>query len=106
MSASDRSRSAESGDKTHVLEKTVLVVNAVGLHARPASLIAQTASRFASDVMLRHGTYEANGKSIMGVLMLAAYCGSEIVIRTEGAGAEAAMAALVALVQNKFGEEV
>jgi phosphotransferase system HPr (HPr) family protein len=95
-------RSPSEGNR--LLEKTVLIVNAVGLHARPASLIAQTASRFASDVMLRHGNYEANGKSIMGLLGLAAAHGAEVVIRVAGSDEEQALAALESLFASGFGE--
>lgn len=93
-----------AGEGSRLLEKTVLVVNTVGLHARPASLIAQTASRFAADVSLKHGHYEANGKSIMGLLGLAASHGAEVVIRVAGADEEQALAALEALFASGFGE--
>lgn len=81
-----------------------MVVNAVGIHARPASLIAQTASRFSSEVTLRHGNYEANGKSIMGLLGLAAGHGSEVTIRASGADEADAIAALEGLFASGFGE--
>ncbi len=87
-----------------MIEKTVLVVNAVGLHARPASLIAQTASKFSADVSLRHGTYEANGKSIMGLLGLAAGHGSEVLIRVSGSDEGEALAAIESLFESGFGE--
>ena len=80
------------------------IVNSVGLHARPASRIAQTASQFQSEITLQHGSYEANGKSIMGLLGLAAGQGAEVVIRANGPDEEAAVAALEELFESGFGE--
>jgi phosphocarrier protein HPr len=88
-----------------MLETTVTIINEKGMHARAAALFSREASLHKASVFVARDGLEVNGKSIMGVLMLAAYCGSEITIRTDGEGAEAAMAALVALVQNKFGED-
>lgn len=84
----------------------VLIINEKGMHARAAALFSREASQHPSAVFVARDGLEVNGKSIMGVLMLAAYCGSEILIRTEGEGAEAALKALTELVQNKFGEDV
>jgi phosphocarrier protein HPr len=86
-------------------ERRVTVANAHGIHARPAAEIVKTAARFASNVLLEKDGLEVNGKSIMGVMMLAAECGSEVTIRADGPDAEAAVEALAALIAGKFGEE-
>ena len=88
-----------------MVERRVTVVNAHGIHARPAAEIVKTAARFTSNVLLEKDGLEVNGKSIMGVMMLAAECGSEVTIRAEGPDAEAAVDALTALIAAKFGEE-
>lgn len=80
------------------------IVNKLGLHARAAAKFVQTAQRFSADVKVSRGTKEVNGKSIMGVMMLAAGMGSSIRIRTEGEDADAALEALLALVADRFGE--
>jgi phosphocarrier protein HPr len=87
-----------------MIERRVTVVNAHGIHARPAAEIVKTAARFTSDIKLEKDGLEVNGKSIMGVMMLAAECGSEVIIRVDGADAEAAADAIVALIAGKFGE--
>jgi phosphocarrier protein len=88
-----------------MVERRVTVVNAHGIHARPAAEIVKTAARFTSNIMLEKEGLEVNGKSIMGVMMLAAECGSEVTIRADGPDAEAAVDALAALIAAKFGEE-
>lgn len=84
----------------------IQIINEKGMHARAAALFSREASQHPSAVFVSRDGLEVNGKSIMGVLMLAAYCGSEVVIRTEGDGAEKALQALTELIQNKFGEDV
>ena len=86
-------------------EVSVEIVNAAGLHARPASALVKMASRFRSEIRIEKDGLEVNGKSIMGVLMLAAERGSRLTIRTDGADAEEALAALSALVARGFEEE-
>ena len=81
------------------------IVNSLGLHARPAAEFVKTSARFQSNVVVRKDGLEVNGKSIMGMMMLAAERGSELYIRAEGDDAEAALAALVALVAAGFGEQ-
>jgi len=83
----------------------VPIVNSLGLHARPAAEFVKTAARFKANVVVRKDSLEVNGKSIMGMMMLAAERGSELYIRTEGEDAEEALAALVALVAAGFNEE-
>lgn len=86
-------------------ESEVTIVNKYGLHARPAAEFVKLANRFASEVFIRKEDVEVSGKSIMGVMMLAAECGSIVAIRAEGDDAEAAVSALAELVRNRFGEE-
>jgi phosphocarrier protein len=85
-------------------ERTVKIVNKLGLHARPAAEIVKTAARFKSNVTIIRDELEVNGKSIMGVMMLAAEFGSTILLRADGADAESALDALAAVVAAKFGE--
>jgi phosphocarrier protein len=85
-------------------ERNVTIVNKDGLHARPAAEIVKTAARFASDIVLVRDDLEVNGKSIMGVMMLAAECGSTVTLRASGADETAAVDAIAALIASKFGE--
>ena len=87
-----------------VVERKATIVNQEGLHARPAAKIVRLASTFDCDVELSKDGMDVNGKSIMGVMMLAAECGSDILIRATGADAERAVEALAALVDSGFGE--
>lgn len=86
-------------------ERTVQIVNKYGLHARPAAEFVKVANRFKADIRVQKEGTVVNGKSIMGVMMLAAEYGSEITIRAVGEDAEAALTELAALVANRFGEE-
>lgn len=86
-------------------EQSVLIQNKYGLHARPAAEFVKTANAFECEVLVQKGDLEVNGKSIMGMMMLAAERGSEIVIRTSGSDAEEALAKLAGLVDSRFGEE-
>jgi len=88
-----------------VVERTAPIVNRLGLHARPAAEFVKIANRFAAQIMVRKDDLEVNGKSIMGMMMLAAECGSALVIRADGDDAEQAVAALLALVAAGFGED-
>jgi phosphocarrier protein len=88
-----------------VIERAVPIVNQLGLHARPAAEFVKVAARFASDVNVRKDSLSVNGKSIMGMMMLAAEQGSEIVITAAGDDAEQALTALEALVRAGFGED-
>jgi phosphocarrier protein HPr len=87
-----------------MLERTVQIVNKNGLHARPAAEIVKLAAKFQSEITVVKEDLDVNGKSIMGVMMLAAECGSSITFRAEGPDAEQALDALAALVSNRFGE--
>ena len=85
--------------------KEVIICNKLGLHARAAAKFVTLASQFESTIHLVRGQTQVNGKSIMGVMMLAARKGTEIRIRAEGPGADEAVARLAGLVANRFGEE-
>jgi phosphocarrier protein HPr len=87
-----------------MLERTVQIVNKNGLHARPAAEIVKISAKFQSEITLVKDGMEVNGKSIMGVMMLAAECGSSLLMRADGADADAALEALATLITNKFGE--
>lgn len=86
-------------------EQTVTIVNRLGLHARAAAKLVTEASRHGADVRVRKDGREVSGKSIMGVMMLAAAKGSQITLITEGDDADHALACLADLVADRFGEE-
>ena len=86
------------------LERMVEIVNPLGLHARPAAEFVKVASGFRADVQVEKDTMQVNGKSIMGVMTLAAECGSTLLIRAVGDDAEAALTALADLVARGFDE--
>ena len=85
-------------------ERSVRIVNKTGLHARPAAELVKVASKFQSDITMVRDDLEVNGKSIMGVMMLAAEFGAELVIRASGPDADQAVSALAELVAARFGE--
>jgi phosphocarrier protein len=87
-----------------MIERTVTIANKNGLHARPAAEIVKTAAKFKAEITLIRDDLEVNGKSIMGVMMLAAEYGSSLVLRADGADADKAVAALATLIESKFGE--
>ncbi len=84
--------------------RTVTVVNERGLHARPASRLAQTAGRFVSDISIRHGEVVANAKSVLGVMTLAAGVGSTLELEANGTDADAALEALADLFALGFND--
>lgn len=87
------------------LVKTFTIKNKLGLHARAASQFVQVASRFESDIYVIKNDQEVNGKSIMGILILAAPKGSEIIIKAIGDDAQGALEAIGQLIEDRFGEE-
>lgn len=87
------------------MERDVTIINKLGLHARAAAKLVTTASGFASDIQVRKDGREVSGKSIMGVMMLAAAQGSRITLVAQGDDAEAALDELEALIKDRFGEE-
>ena len=90
---------------TIVPRKEVTIVNKLGMHARAAAKFVNLASTFGSEIELEKSSRRVNGKSIMGVMMLAAAKGSQIVIHADGEDAQQALADLEALIANRFGEE-
>ena len=85
--------------------QTFTIRNRLGLHARAAALLVKTANRFVSEITIEKDGLEVNGKSIMGILMLAASRGSKITLKVEGKDAAQAIKTLGDLIENKFGEE-
>lgn len=88
-----------------MLQNEFLIVNKLGLHARASALFVKTASRFTSEVKLAREGIEVNGKSIMGIMMLAASKGSTVRLTVNGVDEPDAMTALSELITNGFGEE-
>ncbi|MFQ5709097.1 MAG: HPr family phosphocarrier protein [bacterium] len=88
-----------------MIQEKVLIKNKLGLHARPAALFVKTAAKFKSDVFVSRNNHEVNGKSIMGVMMLAAEMGSELVVTANGVDEKQAMEALIDLINRKFDED-
>jgi phosphocarrier protein len=87
-----------------MIERAVTIRNPLGLHARPAAQFVRLAASFTAQVTLARDGMSVNGKSIMGVMMLAAECGCELILRVDGSDAEAAAAALEQLIVDGFGE--
>ena len=85
-------------------EIQAIIVNRLGLHARPSAALTQTATRFKSDVWVSKGARRVNGKSIMGVMMLAAARGATLKVEADGPDEDAALAALAELIASGFGE--
>jgi phosphocarrier protein HPr len=99
------SRRANRAATVQKIEKEVPIVNRLGLHARPAAMFVRIASRYRSEIWVSKEGEEVNGKSIMGLMMLAAGQGSKLRIRCEGLDAEKAMEELEALINAKFNED-
>ena len=87
------------------LTKERTIINKSGIHARPAAMFVKIANRFGSDIFVEKDGERINGKSIMGLMMLAAGPGSKIKLHVKGADAAAALAEIEALVQRKFDED-
>ncbi len=87
-----------------MITKKLTILNKLGIHARPAAQFVRVASRFQADVTVEKDDESVDGKSIMGLMMLAVGCGAEITVIADGADEEQAMAALEELVAGKFGE--
>ena len=85
-------------------ERSVQITNRNGLHARPAAEIVKAASRFKSEITIVRDDLEVNGKSIMGVMMLAAEFGSTLALRAEGPDADEALETIATLISSRFGE--
>jgi phosphocarrier protein HPr len=100
-----KSMSAKKLPDSEFFTKELTVVNKLGIHARPAAMFVKTANRFACEIFVEKDGEKINGKSIMGLMMLAAGPGSKLTLHIKGADAQAALAELEALVQRKFDEE-
>ncbi|UUX96497.1 HPr family phosphocarrier protein [Aquabacterium sp. J223] len=87
-----------------MIRRTISISNKLGLHARASAKLTKLAGSFRCEVFMSRAGRRVNAKSIMGVMMLAAGLGSEVVLETEGVDEQAAMDALVALIEDKFGE--
>lgn len=88
-----------------MLQEKITIVNKLGLHARAAAKFVSCANHFASHIEIIRNNHKANGKSIMGVMMLAASKGTEVELLIEGEDEHDAMSDLKALINNKFGED-
>jgi phosphocarrier protein len=89
-----------------MVEREVTVRNRAGLHTRPASMLVRTASKFDSEIYLRRDNYEINGKSVIGVMTLAAEQGATLELIVEGEDEDAAADAIAELFEDGFGEEI
>jgi len=87
-----------------LIEREGTIVNSLGMHARPAAQVVRLASTFKAAIELEHDGQSVNGKSIMGVMTLAAECGAVVRVRADGEDAEAAVVALLELIAKGFGE--
>lgn len=87
------------------VERTFEIVNSLGLHARAAALLVQTAQKYRSEIEIRKEEISVNGKSIMGILMLAAARGSQITVRVSGEDAPEALGEIGELIRNGFWEK-
>jgi phosphocarrier protein HPr len=87
-----------------MIERSVQIVNKNGLHARPAAEVVKTAAKFKSEITIVRDDLEVNGKSIMGVMMLAAEFGATLTVRAHGPDAQQAVDAITDLITHKFGE--
>ena len=94
-----------SSGPSQKIEKEITIINRLGLHARPAAMFVRIASRYRSEVWVAKEGERINGKSIMGLMMLAAGQGSTLTIQCEGPDADKVMEELEELIQNKFSEE-
>ena len=95
----------KTDDESGLVTRDFLVANKLGIHARPAAMFVKVANRFACDVFVEKDGEKVNGKSIMGLMMLAAGPGSKLTIHADGRDASAALAELEDLLKRKFDEE-
>ena len=101
----DRMSAKRLADDLLIMTKDFLVANKLGIHARPAALFVKTASRFNCEVFVEKDGEKVNGKSIMGLMMLAAGPGSKLTVHAHGHDASQALAELETLIRGKFNEE-
>jgi phosphocarrier protein len=87
-----------------VIKKSAKIVNKLGLHARPSAMLVTAASKYNSEVFFTKNGLRVNGKSILGVMMLAAEMGSELLIEVDGPDEELALNEILQVIESKFGE--
>ncbi|MDK1023293.1 MAG: HPr family phosphocarrier protein [Gammaproteobacteria bacterium] len=87
-----------------MIQRTVTIINKLGLHARAASKLVETARAFSANITISQGSSQANGKSIMSLLILAAPCNTRLELTIDGDDEDEAMNALVSLIRNRFDE--
>src|SRR5437870_2922882 len=92
-------------DAASIMTKDFMVSNKLGIHARPAAMFVRTANRFACEIFVEKDGEKVNGKSIMGLMMLAAGPGSKLTVQAEGGDAARALVELEALLKRKFDED-
>jgi phosphocarrier protein HPr len=97
--------SAKKAGGKHAMRREFVVINKLGIHARPSALFVKTANRFTCSVMVSKDGEEVNGKSIMGLMMLAAGPGSTLVVNCEGDDCQEALEAIDSLIKRKFDED-
>jgi len=97
--------SAKKVEDNNALIREFQIANKLGIHARPAAMFVKTANRFTCEIFVEKDGEKVNGKSIMGLMMLAAGPGSKIIIHAEGADASAAIAEIETLIKRKFDED-
>ena len=100
MGVAEKTTSAEG-----TVNKELIILNKLGLHARPAAMFVRIANRYTCEILVEKDGEEVNGKSIMGLMMLAAGCGSRLKITATGDDAEKAVKEIEALIKRKFDEE-
>lgn len=105
MSGAKKAQDAKPADKPNRICKEMVVQNKLGIHARPAAMFVKTANNFTCNVFVEKDGETVNGKSIMGMMMLAAGPGSRIRVQAEGGDAAQALNELEHLLQRKFGED-
>ncbi|MBU0982418.1 MAG: HPr family phosphocarrier protein [candidate division Zixibacteria bacterium] len=88
-----------------MITRTAKIVNRFGLHARPSAMLVSTATKFSSEVFFTKDDLRVNGKSIMGVMMLAAEKGTELLVEVNGPDEEEAVVAIVRVIETGFGEK-
>ena len=88
-----------------MIVRTTTICNRLGLHARAASRLVQTAQGYAAEITITNGDHAANGKSIMAIMMLQASAGTELTLSVEGDDETEAMMAILALIEGRFGED-
>ena len=98
-------RRASAAARSQKVEKDIAIINRLGLHARPAAMFVRIASRYRAEIWVSKEGEEVNGKSIMGLMMLAAGPGSKLTVHAQGHDASQALAEIETLIKRKFDED-